>query len=81
MLDISTCAKCGGHMFKLVTQEPQGSRYKLNFVQCASCQAPIGVVDYFDHSTELTKLQKQLEGRLDRLEAGMQRIARALNSR
>ena len=61
MFGISTCAKCGGGMFKLVIQEPQGTNVKMNFVQCATCNAPIGVADFYSTGTQLVNLKKQVE--------------------
>ncbi len=62
---MSTCAKCGGHFFGIVEQEPSGSRFKVYFVQCTSCQSPIGVMDYFDNNS----IVKALEQKVDRIES------------
>lgn len=61
MFNVSTCAKCGGGIFKLVTQEPQGSNVKMNFVQCATCNVPIGVADFYSTGTQLVSLKKQVD--------------------
>lgn len=61
MFSVSTCAKCGGGMFKLVTQEPQGSNVKMNFIQCAECNAPIGVADFYNTGNQLLALKKQVD--------------------
>ena len=45
----STCVKCGNTRFELVLVDKptlNGSKYKFNFVQCASCGGVIGVLDY-----------------------------------
>jgi hypothetical protein len=57
----STCAKCGSHSFQLVENEPSGSNFKLMFIQCSSCGAPIGVQDYYNTGALLQKQQKQIE--------------------
>lgn len=78
---ISTCAKCGGGFFKLVTQEPSGSRYKINFIQCSSCNAPIGTMDYFNTGAQLEQQKKsidELESRMRRLEHGIDNVLRLL---
>lgn len=84
MLGFSTCAKCGGSMFKVVTQEPSGSAYKLNFVQCSSCNAPVGVLDYYNTGAQLDdhkKLIANLDSRLSSIEYTLQQVARALQNR
>ncbi len=61
MFNVSTCAKCGNGTFKLVTQEPQGSSVKLNFIQCASCNVPIGAMDFYATGSQLVKVKGQIE--------------------
>jgi hypothetical protein len=80
MFSISTCAKCGGGMFKVVTQEPAGSNYKSNFIQCSSCNAPIGVVDYYNTGAQLEEqkaLINNLGSRLPCSCSGVQKAAPA----
>ena len=60
MFGVSNCAKCGGFSFKVVTQEPLDSNYKLNFVQCSSCNAPVGVVDFHNNGAQLAEQKKQI---------------------
>lgn len=84
MFSISSCAKCGGGMFKVVTQEPAGSNYKLNFIQCSSCNAPIGVVDYYNTGAQLEEqkaLINKLGSRLANLEHNIYQIAQILQHR
>lgn len=45
---LSTCIKCGNHFFETVEQEPNGSNFKYNFIQCAKCGGVVGVVDYWN---------------------------------
>jgi hypothetical protein len=56
----TTCGKCGGTTFENVIVSPRGSNFKLSFVQCASCGAPIGVMDFLNIGSELQDLRKQL---------------------
>ena len=42
----SACAKCGWRAFEIKNVEPRGSRYELNFVQCASYGVPVGVLEF-----------------------------------
>ncbi|GFE57697.1 hypothetical protein AOG1_15770 [Geobacter sp. AOG1] len=84
MLTISSCAKCGGGMFKVVEKEPHGSNFKVNFVQCSSCNAPIGVLDYYNLGTLMKKQEKSIddiESRLSNIEHTLRQIAHHLNQR
>lgn len=83
MFSVSTCAKCGKGAFKLVTQEPAGSRVKINFIQCSSCNAPVGVTDFFDTSALLEKQGeaiKKIDFRLSHIENTLNQIANFLNN-
>lgn len=81
MKGFSNCAKCNGSSFKVVTQEPAGSNYKLNFVQCAGCNAPIGVLDFYNTGNQLDDQKKAigaLSSRLSNIENLLDQIARHL---
>ncbi len=80
----STCAKCGGHSFKIETKEPAGSRYKFNFVQCTSCESPVGVLDFFNTGAQLEEQKREissLHGRLSTIEDSLQQVLRLLRQR
>lgn len=40
---------------------PSGSAYKLNFVQCASCGAVVGVLDWYNIGSMLEKQNKAIK--------------------
>lgn len=42
---LSTCAKCGGFDFEVVSKRPSGSTVELRFVQCAYCGLVVGVIE------------------------------------
>jgi len=42
----SKCGHCKSATFEVKEVEPRESRFKLIFVQCASCGVPVGVIDY-----------------------------------
>lgn len=65
----STCPKCDSHRFELTEVEPANSRYKMFFVQCSSCGAPMGVTEYYDTGSTLKKHEKSMEERLSRIES------------
>lgn len=71
----------GGHSFKVALQEPSGSRYKVNFVQCASCNTPIGVLDYYNTGAQLEeqkKLTQDLASKVAHLEHDLRLLLQAL---
>lgn len=73
----STCAKCGSISFEMKENSPRGSNYKLFFVQCAVCGAPIGSMEYFNSGVQIEKVNKQiqnLEDKLNNIEYILKRI-------
>ena len=56
----SACPKCNGHYFEMKEAEPANALYKVNFIQCSSCGAVVGVIDYFDLGTLIHKLARAL---------------------
>lgn len=83
MFAVSKCPKCEAMSFKVVTQEPGGSNFKINFVQCSACQTPIGTMDYFNTGAQLEKQKTeidQMHQRLKNMESTLHQIAHRLNS-
>lgn len=64
----STCPKCGSISFELKAVEPRNAKYKLHFIQCASCGTPVGVKEY-----------NNIGAMLDKQNQALKRIAAALN--
>jgi NAD-dependent SIR2 family protein deacetylase len=56
----STCVKCGGTTFENKEASPKNSKFKLIFVQCASCGGVVGAMDYFNIGVELQNVQKAI---------------------
>lgn len=56
----STCPKCTSTKFELKTSEIEGARFNVNLIQCASCGAVVGVVDYYNVPNLLEKLAVRL---------------------
>lgn len=84
MLNISSCGKCGGHSFKVVLQEPSGSRFKVNFVQCSSCNTPVGVLDYYNTGAQLEEqktLVRDLSSKVTHLEHELRLVLQTLQNR
>lgn len=57
----STCPKCDNHSFELVEDTPIGSAFKLMFVQCTSCGAVVGVMDYYNIGQRMNELEKKID--------------------
>lgn len=57
---LSSCPKCGGHRFEMVTKEPSGSKFKVQFIQCASCGCVVGTSEYYNIGALLHKLAEKL---------------------
>lgn len=68
----SKCPKCNGTLWELAEVEPGGSNFKWFFVQCSSCGAPVGVVDYFPNTT--------LKGRIEAVEKAVASIESQLST-
>lgn len=72
----SKCTKCDSHLFEVVEQSNvRNSRYKLWFVQCASCGTVVGVLNYLDAALylgpkieALENLEKRIENRIENIE-------------
>lgn len=64
---MSCCPKCGNTNFSVVEGTPNGSNYVYTYVQCSSCGAVVGVMDYFSISTKIDSLEKELKKEIQRL--------------
>lgn len=51
-------SECGSTSFELKTFEPHGSSYKLSAIQCRTCGAIVGVMDYFNIGNLVHQLAK-----------------------
>lgn len=79
----STCPKCEGHSFRIQEVSPSGSAFKLNFVQCSGCGAPVGIVDFYNTGQLLKQQEKaihDLTTRLSHIEHAINQIAYVLNN-
>jgi hypothetical protein len=55
---LSKCAKCGGTSFEILEVSPEGAVYMFNFIQCAACGAPVGVVPFYNLENEIMETHK-----------------------
>ena len=56
----SCCPKCGNTSFELALNSPKGSNYKINLVQCDSCGAVVGTMEYTSVGYLVTSLAKKM---------------------
>ncbi|GAO01973.1 hypothetical protein PSR1_00838 [Anaeromyxobacter sp. PSR-1] len=63
-----TCPACQNSRFEAVNFEPSGSKFKFVSVQCASCGAIVGVMDYTNIGAELGSLRKDVKRLSDAVE-------------
>lgn len=77
----TTCPHCKNKSFELHEEPISGANYRMFFVQCSQCGAPITAVEYFDAGALLkgqeTKL-KEIETKIDHLDSLLRRVANAL---
>lgn len=57
---LPTCIKCGGHSFETQVHSPIRSRYKVIFIQCASCGGVVGTMDYYNIPDSLEKIANKI---------------------
>ena len=58
---MSKCGSCNGMSFKIVEQSPDGSAFKLLFVQCSVCNVPVGVMEFFNTGAKIEEQTKLLK--------------------
>ena len=58
---MSKCPHCNGMLWELETEEPRGSAFKINFIRCAGCKAPVGTMEYFNLHSDFEVLQKEVK--------------------
>jgi transcription initiation factor IIE alpha subunit len=57
----SSCPKCNNSFFEIVENTPARSNFKLQFVQCSSCGAVVGVMEYFNTGAKIAEVLKEIE--------------------
>ena len=58
---ISSCPKCDNSSFESRENSPRNSNYKLMFVQCSSCGAVVGVLDYKNIGTLISEQNQAIK--------------------
>ena len=82
MSSYAQCPHCQGASFETVVQEPNKSKYKVIFVQCSGCNAPVGVLDFMNIGALIEDQDAAIAGldsRLRRIEQALDSLARAVS--
>jgi len=58
---ISKCPKCESSQFEVKQNSPTYSQFKLYFVQCSSCGAVVGAMDFYNIGARISELEKKIE--------------------
>jgi|GEM_PF-837509 len=80
----SACPRCQQRYFEVREESPNGSNFKLNFVQCASCGSVVGVLDYFNIGAMLEKQEAAIDAQaqaLQQIDHKLNVLAAALSGR
>ena len=79
---MTKCPKCGGYSFKVQETAPSGSNFKLYFIQCSSCDTPVGITEYYNSGAMIEKVQSKLDylsGLVDSLSSQISQLEYKLN--
>lgn len=66
---ISRCSSCGNSGFEMKEQVPKYSAFRLLFVQCSSCGAVVGAMDFLNIGDMLVKQNAAIKRIGDRVGA------------
>jgi excinuclease UvrABC ATPase subunit len=64
---LSTCVKCGSHLFSLQEASISGANFKEYFVQCSSCGGVVGVVPHTNTAAMLSQQNKVIKDIAEKL--------------
>lgn len=76
---MTKCSKCENTTFELQEIEPRGSRVKVNAIQCINCKTPIGLIDYHNLYSAITKIGRsvrEIDRKINNLNDNVQRLKR-----
>lgn len=71
---MSICPHCKGFSWEIHEESPRGGAFKLNFVRCVNCKAPVGVLPYYDIHSKLEKMDTRVTTLGDSLTSLLQTI-------
>ncbi len=62
----SCCPKCGNTSFEVAENTPKKANYRIWFIQCTSCGAVVGAMEYAHIGKLIYKLAEKLNIDLDK---------------
>jgi transcription initiation factor IIE alpha subunit len=72
----SKCPSCNNSYFELKENSPTDSQFKLQFVQCSSCGAVVGAMDYWNLGT----VSKDIEKKVNKIDSDISSIKSQINT-
>lgn len=75
------CPHCQSMYFDLSENTPTGANYKIFIINCTSCGAPFGAMEYYDFGSLLKKqeaLLARIEHAIETLEQRLRRVEQAV---
>jgi len=68
------CPKCSHTAFEVVSNTPEGSKFKIDFVQCKSCGTPVAAIDFYNTGSLLLEQREHIIGIAKQLSAVQQTL-------
>lgn len=56
----SKCPKCSHTAFEVVANTPEGSKFKIDLVQCKKCGTPVAAIDYYNTGSLLLEQREHI---------------------
>jgi uncharacterized Zn finger protein len=72
------CPKCSHTGFEVVSNTPEGSKFKIDFVQCKSCGTPVAAIDFYNTGSLLLEQREHINAIAQQLSA-VQYLVQNLN--
>jgi len=69
------CPKCSHTVFEVVGNTPEGSKFKIDFVQCKSCGTPIAAIDFYNTGSLLLEQREHINNIVKQLSEIQQTLA------
>jgi uncharacterized Zn finger protein len=54
------CPKCSHTVFEVVANTPEGSKFRIDFVQCKSCGTPVAAIDFYNTGSLLLEQREHI---------------------
>ncbi len=77
---MTQCGFCKNTNFEIAEHSPKSANYKSMFVQCTSCNAPAGVLEYYNNGAKIETLDKKVTALGKHLSAQVAELDRLLRN-